>query len=135
MTENANHLWRWIETKLLGSKDTGKDWHNTLDYGITVTKDDIDGLVNEKFGGYEQAICFTNGTTQYKVKALPIQNKNTRAKHAYKSVKGGGENKCNIVAWPAAGGANVFNLHIQVRLHKVEVTVTDDDGWSMKVKK
>lgn len=134
MTEDALTLWRWIETELLGSEDTSTDWSNTLDYGVTVTKDDIDGLVKEKFGAYERWIRFTNGSTLYKLKALPIQNKNTRGKHAYKTVKGGGENKVNIVAWPAAGGANVFNLHVQVRVHKYVATVTDDDGWSTKTK-
>ncbi|MBU6258892.1 MAG: hypothetical protein KGN16_07855 [Burkholderiales bacterium] len=134
MTEDAKTLWRWIETELLGAENTATAWNNKLDYGTTVTEDDIDGLVSETFGGYERWIQFRNGETQYKLKALPVQNKHTRTDHAYKTVKGGGENKVNIVAWPAKGGANVFNLHIQVRLYKKTVAVTDDEGWTTKKK-
>lgn len=135
MTPAASTLWRSLETTLFASENTAKDWSNTLDYGVKVTKEDIDSLVTEKSGGFEKPIRFTNGTKQYKCKAMPVQNKNTREKNAYGSVKGGGENKVNIVAWPHEGGANVFNLHVQVRVHKITVTTTDASGWSTKSKK
>jgi hypothetical protein len=67
------------------------------------------------------------------MKALPLQNKNTREHHAYGSQKGGGENKVNIIAYPAAGGKNVFNLHIQVRKGAYLVSTTiDDEGFVTK---
>jgi hypothetical protein len=123
-------LWDHIETKLMGSKSTGTDWKNTLDYGVIVDEPNLNEMVTEKFGGFNKAIEFRNGTAQYRMKVLPVQNKNTRDHHAYGSVRGGGENKVNIVAWPAAGGGNVFNLHVQVRKAAYVVTTTvDEDGF------
>lgn len=130
MNSVGQALWDHIVTKLVGSKDTAADWKNTLDYGITVDEPNLNEMVTEKFGRFNRAVKFTNGTTQYLMKVLPLQNKNTRGHHAYGSVKGGGENKVNIVAWPEAGGGNVFNLHVQVRKTAyVVTTTTDDDGW------
>ena len=117
MTLNAKAqvIWTYIETKLL---PTMTGWDNTLDYGTTVDEPDIDNMVAEKFGSYNRFTTFTIGTTQYRLVAKPLQNKNTRLIKSYGSVKGGGENKVNIMAYlhrgkgdPAIG----FNLHIQVR--------------------
>lgn len=131
MNAVAQTLWDYIETKLMGAKNTAVDWTNRLDYGITVNEPDVDEMVKEKFGGYKKVYEFRNGTTQYLMKVLPLQNKNTRDHHAYGSVRGGGENKINVVAYPAAGGENVFNLHVQVRKTAYVVTTTiDADGWT-----
>jgi hypothetical protein len=123
-------LWDYIETKLMASTNTAVDWKNTLDYGVTVDEPNLNEMVNAKFGGFDRAISFRNGTAQYRMKVRPLQNKNTRDHHAYRSVKGGGENKVNIVAWPAAGGKDVFDLHVQVRKAGYVVTTTvDDEGF------
>lgn len=135
MNAAAQKLWDYIETNLMGSKNTATDWANTLDYGVTVHEGDVNEIAREKFGGYDTPISFRNGTTQYRMKILPLQNKNTRDHHAYGSVRGGGENKINVVAWPAGGGGNVFNLHVQVRKDAYVVTTTvDEDGFVSKVR-
>ena len=105
-------LWRYIETRLM-SKTSG--WDNNLDYGVTVNEDDIEEFVQEKFGGYSKFVRFRIDKTNYKMKALPMQNKNTRAEKAYGSVKGGGENKVNIMCYQVGEDKTGFNLHIQVR--------------------
>lgn len=112
MTPTAETLWRWIETYLM--KNT-KRWDNKLDYGVTVDEADIDDFVNGKFGGYSQNKWFTIGQQRYKMKAFPLQNKNTREEHQYGQVRGGGENKVNVLCYKDGGSEAGFNLHIQVR--------------------
>ena len=129
-------LWDHIETTLIGSTNTATDWTNTLDDGVVVDEANINEMVQEKFAGgnksYDGIYAFTNGTKQYKLKAKPLQNKTTRETHRYGEVRRGGENKVNIVAYPAADGANVFNLHIQVRKARYArpTVVVDADGFT-----
>ncbi|NBC12983.1 MAG: hypothetical protein GVY09_06480 [Gammaproteobacteria bacterium] len=42
-----------------------------------------------------------------------MQNKNTRAAHQYGEVRGGGENKVNVLCFKDGSNAVGFNLHIQ----------------------
>ncbi|MGN6526286.1 MAG: hypothetical protein ACTHL8_07850 [Burkholderiaceae bacterium] len=112
MTPVADTLWRWIETNLMKNRTK---WSNTLDYGVTVDEDDMDSMVDEQFGGYKKNYWFQIGDVDYKMRCLPLQNKNTREKHAYGSVKGGGENKVNILCYQDGVDGVKFNLHIQVR--------------------
>ena len=54
------------------SKTSG--WDNNLDYGVTVNEDDIEEFVQEKFNGYSKFVRFRIDETNYKMKALPMQN-------------------------------------------------------------
>jgi hypothetical protein len=114
MGSEAQALWRWIETYLM--KNTS-GWNNNLDYGVTMNENHIDEFAKEKFGNYSQYVRFRIDKNNYKMKILPLQNKNTRSEKAYGSVKGGGENKVNILCFkvPENDGKTGFNLHIQVR--------------------
>lgn len=113
MGPEAQNLWDWIETQLLGDEARSK-WSNTASYGPTVDEDHLNDMVKEKFGTFNKIYNFTNKTQRYNLKALPLQNKHSRTRKAYQNYHGG-ENMVNIVAWPVGGGKNVFNLHIQVR--------------------
>lgn len=113
MGSQAESLWRWIETYLMKSTS---GWNNNLDYGVTMEEDHMDEFVKGKFDGYSKFRRFRIDDKNYKMKALPMQNKNTRAEKAYGSVKGGGENKVNIMCYKDGGKEKTgFNLHIQVR--------------------
>lgn len=112
MTPVADTLWRWIETYLMKDQTA---WDNKLDYGTTVDEDDMDSMVTDKFGKYSKYKWFSIGSNRYKMKALPLQNKNNRAQHAYGQVRGGGENKVNILCFKDGENEVGFNLHIQVR--------------------
>lgn len=113
MGSQAEAIWRWIETNLMNSTS---GWGNKLDYGTTVDEDHMDEFVKGKFGGYRKYISFRIEDQGYKMNVLPMQNKNTRAKKAYGSVKGGGENKVNVMCYKEGRSQKAeFNLHIQVR--------------------
>jgi len=113
MGSQAESLWRWIETYLMKSTS---GWNNNLDYGVTMNEDHMDEFVKGKFGDYSNFKWFRIDDKNYKLKALPMQNKNTRSKNAYGSVKGGGENKVNIMCYKDGEKEKTgFNLHVQVR--------------------
>ena len=113
MGSEAQKLWDWIQTELLGDEQRTK-WTNTASYGVTVDEDHLNDMVDSVFGGFNTVLRFTNKTERFNMKVLPLQNKHSRTRKAYQNYHGG-ENMVNVVAWPVAGGSNVFNLHVQVR--------------------
>jgi hypothetical protein len=106
-------LWTHLETKYLSKISL---WSNTLSYGSIVNQGDVDDMVNAKFGGYNQSIKFTIGTTHYKLKALPIQNK--VASHGGAASAGNTDTMVNIICGPEVGPFGtppLFNFHIDTR--------------------
>jgi hypothetical protein len=113
LSAGATALWSHIATNYL-SKTTL--WGNKLSYGSIVNPSVIDEMVTGRFGGYNKIVNFTIGTTLYKLKALPIQNK--VVSHGGAASAGASDRMMNIICGlegQAFGSPPLFNFHVDTR--------------------
>ncbi len=137
MSAASDELYRTIEQNYLTSADWGAV--NITMPGGQQLQSVVDEMVKDKFGGYRKNKYVTIGTTRYKCRMLPPQNKFSRSKRSYGANSfEGAESYANLEIFEAKhNGTKMLNMHIILKTlaaehraaQKAAKNTPDADGW------